>query len=458
MPDAASTLDHGPTVAAFAASPFVGAIAAVLLGSLFAGAEAAVSALGAARLGAMLDEAKGVRRHALLRIQADADSLRSRYVFGRMSSATLATALLCVGFAGPYPNLAPWLAAGTMVVGAVPLYETATSLGRRYADAIAPMAVAWLRPIELVLLPLAVPLTVASRILTRHSPEPASSEQVAEREVEHMVDEVERSGLVGREPASIIRNVLDLRERVARDVMVRRDKIEGLEASTTLDDARRFVTESGHSRYPVFRDQLDNVVGLLVAKDLYRAESLSASSADQPQKPASLADILRPNPNFVAETMPLVRLFREMRARREHLAVVVDEYGSIAGIVTLEDVLEEIVGDIRDEHDEAPVVDLGQGRYLVDAQLTLSDVDAYLQTSLSADEPPAALGDLVLARLQPAGAAVGATVEAAGLRLVVRDFDGDRVRRVELERLPGPPAKRPPASQRPEPVSPTEAP
>src|SRR5262249_53911404 len=141
----------------------------------------------------------------------------------------------------------------------------------------------------------------------------------------------------------MIRNVLEFADRTARDVMVPREKVEAIEITTPIDRALRIVTEVGHSRYPVYKGRLDDVAGLLYAKDLFKA-------LEGPSQP-TLRELVPPA-NFVAGPRPLSPLLREMRRRRHHLAIVVDELGGVAGIVTLEDILEEIVGDIRDEHDE----------------------------------------------------------------------------------------------------------
>jgi putative hemolysin len=411
------------------AGPFLVAGASLLAGSLFAGADIALATLTSARTAALLDEAKGAKRKALERIRTDTDALRSRYLFGRILTAALAAVSFQVGFAAHDARRAPVYAIGATVFLSATLYDITTNLGRRWADQVAPAAVRWLFPLELLLLPLSYPLSLIGRAMGQQRLTTRDDQRLAESEVEHMVDEVERSGLVGREPASIIRNVLEMQEHTARDVMVRRDKVEALDLATPIPEARRFVLESGHSRYPVYKGHLDNIVGLLTAKDLFRGV----------EKAASIGELLRRNPNFVAESMPLSKLLREMRARREHLAVVVDEIGDVSGIVTLEDVLEEIVGDIRDEHDEAAIVDLGDGKWLADASLTFEDVESYLRVTLPdaiAEEGP--IGKL----LESSG---GPALEARGLRLVARDTDGaGRVRRVEIEVLPMPPP--PPSS------------
>src|SRR5262249_21670206 len=157
-------------------------------------------------------------------------------------------------------------------------------------------------------------------------------------------------------------------------VMIPRERVEVIEVTTPIDEVLRIVAESGHSRYPVYKEQIDNVVGLLYAKDLFKAVHFGEEPTESIRKPRAnkVEALLRTPANFGAESQPLSTLLKEMRSRRQHLAIVVNEFGSVSGIVTLEDVLEEIVGDIRDEHDtEATIEDLGDGRVVADAGVSM---------------------------------------------------------------------------------------
>src|SRR5690606_17264689 len=138
-------------------------------------------------------------------------------------------------------------------------------------------------------------------------------------------------------------NVLDFKHLTAKDVMVPRRRVSGIDVTMALDAVFDHVIKDGHSRYPVFRESADNVVGLLYVKDLFdvvRSKKLGQLSLD---------DLLRKPVLFVAESQPALSVLREMRNRRLHLAIVSDEFGGTSGIVTLEDIIEEIVGEIRDE-------------------------------------------------------------------------------------------------------------
>ncbi|MCC6558248.1 MAG: HlyC/CorC family transporter [Polyangiaceae bacterium] len=407
------------------------AVLSALLGSLFVGADTALTSLSATRLGALIEQASGPTRAAYERIRREDAKLRSRYLLGWIVSTSLTAVFLDIVFRRSLPDIALYLAAGVTIILSGTLYEISATLGRKHADSAAPAAARLLRPLEIALLPLAVPLGwIGSRLGPREG-EKASDPRVTEAEVEILVDEVERSGLFGSEPAEMIRNVLEFADLTARDVMIPRTKVEMIEVGTPLEKVLEIVTESGHSRYPVYKDQIDNVVGLLYAKDLFQVLE------EQRLKNTSLREIVRSPANFVAESQPLSSLLREMKSRRQHLAIVVDEFGGVSGVVTLEDVLEEIVGDIRDEHDEgeesAAIQDLGDGRLVADAEVSMSDLSAYLGAEIDRDGEYESLGGMLTQHLGKVPE-VGTAVNKFGLRFIVRDSDERHIGKVEIVR------------------------
>jgi CBS domain containing-hemolysin-like protein len=169
-------------------------------------------------------------------------------------------------------------------------------------------------------------------------------------------------------------------------------------------------------------------VGLLYAKDLYKAGQPGDGAAAK-----KLDELLRTPANFVAESQPLATLLREMRSRRQHMAIVVDEFGSVSGIVTLEDVLEEIVGEIHDEHDtEGTLEDLGDGRVMADAAVSMKDLCDYLGAELprGVDESLGGMLTHHLGKVPP----VGTAFNKFGLRFIVRTMDDEQVGKIEVAR------------------------
>ena len=257
--------------------------------------------------------------------------------------------------------------------------------------------------------------------------ERARDARLAESEVEYLVDDAAKAGQLDAEPAAMIRNVRDFKDLTVSDVMIPRIKVVGLEIDTPLGEVLALVTKEGHSRYPVFATKIDNIVGLLYTKDLFRVFHGGTFGS------ASLRDIVRAPVNFIPETQAVSAVLRDMRAKRQHLAVLVDEYGGVSGIVTLEDILEQIVGDIHDEYDreDAPIQDLGDGRLLADAAVSLPDLSAYLGREIESDGDYGSLGGLlthVAGRVPPPGE----HVLLADIIFVVRDSDEKRIAKVEI--------------------------
>jgi magnesium and cobalt transporter len=234
---------------------------------------------------------------------------------------------------------------------------------------------------------------------------------------------------------AILANVLRLRGTTADDAMVHRADIVALSVETALPDVLAFVAREGHSRYPVYRESLDDVVGMVHIKDIYGWVGREADF--------KLASLLR-RPLFVAPTTPVLDLLLDMRLKRTHLALVVDEFGGIDGLITIEDLVEEIVGDISDEHDEqgAPLfVERNDGTYDVDARLPLDDFEAKLGPVLTDEEKAAEMDTVGGLVLRAAGRmpARGETIaHPSGLAFKVTDADSRRLRRIRVMR-PAPP-------------------
>jgi CBS domain containing-hemolysin-like protein len=217
--------------------------------------------------------------------------------------------------------------------------------------------------------------------------------------------------------------------------MVPRTQVHAIEIDTPIAEVLRVIAESEHSRYPVYRENIDNVVGVLHAKDM-----LPHLSRGELEKVA-LPSLVRQPVVFVPESQPADSVLREMRVGKQHLAVVLDEFGGTSGILTLENLLEQIVGDIRDEHDveEPPIVDLGEGKLLVDASVSIADLSRYLGAELPTDGDYHTLAGFVVAELGTVPE-VGVRLSAFDLDFEVKEADERRVLRVEITRR-SPPAE-----------------
>jgi magnesium and cobalt transporter len=274
------------------------------------------------------------------------------------------------------------------------------------------------------------------RFLNRlRNPEISVRDSIAE-----LVEEASNEAVLGLDPheRSLIANVLHLREITANDVMVPRPDIIAMRADSTLSQAIALIREEGHSRMPVFREHLDDVVGMVHIKDVF---AFSGAAED-----FALEKILR-KPLLVAPQIGVLDLLMQMRQTRTHLALVVDEYGGIDGLVTIEDLVETIVGDISDEHDEIEgplLVERPDGALDINALLPVEEFEARLGPVLSEDERDAdieTVGGLVfnLAGRVPAKGEI--IPHPSGIEFLVLEADARRIRRLRARRTATPAAE-----------------
>jgi CBS domain containing-hemolysin-like protein len=386
-----------------------GALACAAVGSVFATMDAALSSLSPGRLSALHEQSTGMSKAALDRYARSPNRQHSRWLVGRVVFMALASVLIAEAVA---PFVPSWSVALLGALGAVATYGTLAEIGinlaRRRADAFTLRFLPFIGLLELVVLPLAAPIALLGRWAAR---------------------------LVAAEPTPVARlteTELELKDLVVRDVMVPRTRVSAIEVSRPLPEVLKIVASEGHSRFPVYRDKVDNIVGLLYAKDLFRI----LKDVKLQQRP--LIDLVRAPVNFVPETQGVSSVLREMRSRRLHMAVVIDEFGGVSGIVTLEDILEVIVGEIRDEYDteEAPIQDLGDGRLLVDAAVSVDDLSAYLGAKIPEDDDYESLGGLLVHRAGRVPA-IGTQIEAFDFCFIVREADEKRIIKVEIVRPRG---------------------
>ena len=253
---------------------------------------------------------------------------------------------------------------------------------------------------------------------------------VSEDEIKAMVDEAERDDVIEEEEREMIHSIFEFGDTILREVMVPRPDMVAVPRETPLQEVLELILHSGFSRIPVYDGTIDEVVGLAYAKDVL--SRLHDGQADKP-----LAEILRPAP-FMPESMRAAECLREMRRRKSHMVIVIDEYGGTSGLVTLEDLLEEIVGEIADEYDrEEPNVEpLPDGDYRVNARLGIDEVNELLDVELPSTEWDSIGG--LLFNMVGGVPREGQEVELQGLRLRAERVQGRRIGRVRIHRLPPP--------------------
>lgn len=252
-----------------------------------------------------------------------------------------------------------------------------------------------LKTIALIFKPFVALLAFSTNAIARLFGVSAAAEMknVTEEEILMMVDVGEESGTIEENEKEMINNVFEFNDRTAGEVMTHRNDICAVEITATLDEIVKAGVDEGYSRIPVYEDDLDNIVGIVMLKDLLRFIGVN------PQNHFDLKKIMR-EPLFIPETKRCDELFTEFCAQKQHMAVVVDEYGVTAGIVTMEDIVESIVGDIQDEYDneEAEFSKINDNTYAIDGMASIEEVSELLDVELPEGDYDT-VGGLVLDRL-----------------------------------------------------------
>ncbi|MGO9926062.1 MAG: hemolysin family protein [Mycobacterium sp.] len=392
----------------------LGAIALIGLGGLFAAIDAAISTVSLARVQELVrDERPGAG--SLLKVMAERPRYINLVVLLRITCEITATVLLVVFL---YDNFGlKWglfgAAATMVIVSFVVLGVGPRTLGRQHAYTIALATSLPLQMISGLLKPIPRLLVVVGNALTpgrglRNGP------FASEIELREVVDLAQQRGVVAADERRMIESVFELGDTPAREVMVPRTEMIWIESDKFAGQATNRAVRSGHSRIPVIGENVDDIVGVVYLKVLVQQTFLSPNGGGD----TKVSQVMRPAV-FVPDSKPLDALLREMQRDRNHMALLVDEYGAIAGLVSIEDVLEEIVGEIADEYDEsetAPIEELGDKRFRVSARLPIEDVGELYDLEFDDDLDVDTVGGLLALELGRVPLP-GAEVVSHGLRL-----------------------------------------
>jgi putative hemolysin len=298
------------------------------------------------------------------------------------------------------------------------------TLGATYWQPLTPAVTYVLRVLIILLKPVLIPLAWFNRLIM---PRAARGPKVSRAELEVLAEIGRKEGTIDEEEWQVVTNVINLDRIRVDQVMTPRTRIVAVPADAGLEGAKRIFLEEGHSRLPLYGESLDDIVGLVLARDAWRA--LEEGVTD-------LRAIMR-EPRFVPEGKPVEDLIREMREERVNLAIVVDEYGGTAGLVTLEDLIEEIVGEIQDEHEVEPILfeEAEQGETRIGGQVPVWEVNERFRLELP-EEPYDTMAGLMLHHLGRI-ARVGDEVEVGGARFRVAAMDGRRIAQVTFTPVTG---------------------
>jgi putative hemolysin len=420
----------------------------VLLNAIFVSAEIALVAIRRSRVEQLVEEnRRGARR--VRRLTSDPGRFLAVVQLGVTFIGFLAAAFAGVQLSAPFAVALQGVGLDPGTAGAIALIVVTVVLslftivfGELVPKTLAlahpeAFALALAAPVDIigrVLRPIVAVLTWATAAIGRIlGAEVSTEQQISADELRLIVERGGEQGVLEAEEEQMINAVIELGQHRVHEVMVPRVAIASLPSVATFEEAIDLVIEVGHSRIPVYHDSIDEIVGILYAKDL-----LPYLKPDAGPRPA-LRKLLRP-PVLVPESMTIDDLLHEMQRRKVHIAIVLDEYGGTAGLVTIEDLLEEIVGEIQDEYDveEPMVVRLSDhearvdGRADVDEILEMFDLDLKLED----DEEYDTIGGLMYHRIGGVPAP-GDSIEVDGLRLTVESTDGRRVGKVLVTRKVG---------------------
>ncbi len=400
-------------------------IVCLLLSGFFSSSEVALISITRAKVRALLNQSrKGAK--ALDTLKRSTDALLITILIGNnvvnVAAASLATAIAIA----IYGDVGIGIATGVTVILMLIFGEIGPKMyASRHTEELALRVARPILYLSRVLYPV---LWVLDRIKGQFAFRPGVTEPVVtEEEIKEWIDVGEEEGTIEEEERDMLYSVLRFGDTTVREVMTPRVDVVMIENTATLENALSIFNETGFSRIPVYHEHIDNVIGLLNVKDVFAAVFRQQTSA-------TIRNLMY-EPYFVPESKKIDELLKELQLKKQHMAVVLDEYGSFAGIVTVEDMLEELVGEIMDEFDEEEpeVQQIEEGVYLVDARAWVEHLNEDLNLALPLTDTYESIGGLVIDRLGhiPRRGEV-VKVEESNITLVVMQMRGRRIVKVKL--------------------------
>jgi putative hemolysin len=416
----------------------------ILANGFFAAAEIAIIATRKSRVDTLVEKGVGSAA-AVARLKNDPDRFLATVQIGVTLVGTLASAIggaAAIEFLKPsiqslpLPLAAEWGESIAILLVVLPIAYLSLVLGElvpkslalRFSERIALLVA---RPIDftsrLISLPLKI-LTGSSNAVLRlfGGKDAGGASFISEEEVKSLIREGMAKGIFGETEKELIHSVFEFVDTPVKAVMVPRTEIHAVDISASANDILKSFTESGFSRIPVYEGELDRVIGVLYHKDIFRAI--------QERGDFRIRDHLHP-PFFIPSSLPISQLLKELQRKRIGMAIVVNEFGEVEGLATIEDLLEEIVGEIRDEYDReerGPVERLPDGSMVIQGSTLLKDLKSDYGLPFEESSDYLTLAGFVLAKLRriPRG---GERVEHNGYRLTIVDMEGRRIVKIKLE-------------------------
>ncbi len=363
------------------------------LSAAFSGFETALTSLGQLEIQRIIS--KGNRSSRLIQAWLrDPGKVLITILVGNNISNFAASSVFALWISKKFPDYVS-LGVITMTCMFIVLSEIVPKLiARRKSVAVAPYAMTFLTIVSIMLWPLIWALKKLSSGIVLLSGMPGRERRVpiSEEDISHTIEMATKEGGIDKATGEVLSNLIEFPDRIAMHVMTPRSRVAGISIGSSWSDVLSFVATDGHSRYPIYRGNMDHIVGVLVVKDLFRELKKPV--------PGSWTKRVR-RPYYVSEMTPLGAVLRDMKRWGTHLALVRDESGILTGLVTLEDLIEEIVGDIRDEHDDPAEAGHEQalgGARIVNGEIPIVDFNDYYEMSLPVDSSYSTLNGYLLYR------------------------------------------------------------
>lgn len=393
----------------------------VVVQALFAGYETGFVSLNPLRIRYLAEDGK-VRAIRLLRYSRKPDQMLAMLLIGTNIATIVATIAMTRGFGE--------LTAMLIIIPAFLIFSEIVpkSIFRAHPNRLS----LWFLPVievcYVALSPLAAPISWLTRLMFRGKGQHISPLMKTREDVRVLVDESADHGNIAPEEQRMIHRVINLQATQAKEIMVPRIDMQALPETATLDELRALLAQSGRTRIPIYRDSVDTVIGVVSAHDVLLDE--------RPGDP-TITRFIKPILH-VPDTMKVDDLFQEMKREKQHMAIVTDEYGGTDGLVTIEDILEEIFGDIQDEHDreESQIHLVGPGAYVIDARTYLEDVSEAIGYPI-VDPDVETIGGWLM-RVAARIPMQGEVITQDRLRVTVLDGTPSSINKIRLEVLPEP--------------------
>ncbi|HNT69151.1 MAG TPA: hemolysin family protein [Syntrophorhabdaceae bacterium] len=414
--------------------------ALIILNGIFSAGEFAIVSSRKSKIKEIAKKDKERRADMLLEMKENPERFLSAVQIGITLCGTLASVIggiLSVQYIRPFIKRIPYIGAFDETLSVVIMVVVLTYLflvlgelvpkyiGINYKERVALWIAPFLHFIAKIFFVFVDFLSFSTSIVVKALNLKKGEEHIGEGEIKVLLEEGRRKGVFDETEEKLIHGVFEFADRSVKEIMVPRPNVYSINIDDGKDEIVQYIVENEFSRYPVYRENLDKVIGVVYQKDITKQIWL--------QSPLNLDKLLK-KPYFVPETMGISVLLKEMQKRRQHLAIVVDEYGTTVGIVTLEDIMEEIFGEIMDETDVDDRIErLKDGSVIIDASYSIRDLNNRFNLELSESPDYETLGGFILTQLQemPKG---GEIIIHGIHRFTVVGVEGRRITKVKLDR------------------------